>query len=477
MYCDKCGTENKKGSKFCESCGNKLNVNKKTNDFLNNFKVIPKNKKIGMVIALIIIVLAIGILSILLNNPLKIVEDKLGAYYENYSENSKNDLIDIGKILKNNKNDHKLLENIKNNTHKEVRKWTKNFNTDYKNQQSLSESYTKLVNALEDIYDYFDGLEYMLDYDLYTELLSEAKDLYNSKKYYLTGKEYEKKSDKYYAYYNYQKVIENDSYYKKAQEYVNNYLKDKIKNFKSKADEYINNIDNLTTDKTLEAYISHLDYIIYNKITDNADLSVTDDYKRMYENAINKIVFYTKKLVNELEETNKFDEAISIVKKSLEYLTKDSDNYKELEELKKQLENKLPENLISKYKEYYTGGLKEINYKKEINDVEYDGALGFVSEGDTVGVTYKINKEYKTFKTSIILSNDWDNYISGYFVIKGDNKELYKSPNISINSDFEKNIELDVTSIDDLKIEFITTNESNNLPYFYIYLVEPYLYK
>ncbi|MBE6154978.1 MAG: hypothetical protein E7163_05385 [Firmicutes bacterium] len=477
MYCDKCGTKNKKNSKFCESCGNKLKLNNKNTNFVDNFKMIPKNKKIGMGIAIIIIILAIGILSILLNNPLKIVEDKLGEYYENYSENSKNELVDIGIILKNNKNDKKLLENIKNNTHKEIKKWTKNFNTDYKNQNKLNEAYTKLVNALEDIYDYFDGLEYMLDYDLYTELLKEAKELYNSKKYYLTGKEYEKKSDEYYAYYNYQKVIEGDSYYNKAQEYVNNYLKDKLKNYKEKADEYIKDIDKLTTDAALEAYISHLDYIIYNSITDNADLSVTDDYKRMYENAINKVMYYTKKLVDELEEKNEFDEAISAVKKSLDCLPEDIDDYKELEKLKKELENKLPDSLISKDKEYFTGGIKEINYKKEINDVEYDGTLGFVSEGDTVGVTYKLNKDYKKFKTSIVLSKDWDTNISGYFVIKGDNKELYKSPNISLNSSFERNIELDVLGIDDLKIEFITISESNELPYFYIYLVEPYLYK
>ena len=197
----------------------------------------------------------------------------------------------------------------------------------------------------------------------------------------------------------------------------------------------------------------------------------------MYENAINKVMYYTKKLVDELEEKNEFDEAISAVKKSLDCLPEDIDDYKELEKLKKELEKKLPDSLISKDKEYFTGGIKEINYKKEINDVEYDGTLGIVSEGDTVGVTYKLNKDYKKFKTSIVLSKDWDTNISGYFVIKGDNKELYKSPNISLNSSFERNIELDVLGIDDLKIEFITISESNELPYFYIYLVEPYLYK
>lgn len=57
MFCEECGKENAKGSKFCESCGSKLN-NKK------EFKVDKKTKKLS-IMAFVILILLFGCYSFL----------------------------------------------------------------------------------------------------------------------------------------------------------------------------------------------------------------------------------------------------------------------------------------------------------------------------------------------------------------------------------------------------------------------------
>ena len=101
----------------------------------------------------------------------------------------------MGKVLKSNKNNEKVLNSIKETTHKIMEKWVKNFNTEYKDKEELLEAYNKVSNALKDIYEFYNGLEYMLDKDLYNSYNNELKELNSSKHHYLTGKEYENKKD------------------------------------------------------------------------------------------------------------------------------------------------------------------------------------------------------------------------------------------------------------------------------------------
>ena len=141
MHCEKCGTKNEKDSKFCYKCGHKLET---SNKVLSKFKNIPKQKKIIMVLVLIVVIISLIVLGILLNNPVKKVEDSLEHYYNNYQENDIKELITIGKILKNNKNDEKTLNNIKEATSKYLNNWVKNFNTEYSNRENLDNAYDKL---------------------------------------------------------------------------------------------------------------------------------------------------------------------------------------------------------------------------------------------------------------------------------------------------------------------------------------------
>lgn len=484
MFCEKCGAKNKNGAKFCEKCGYKLETKEpekkknfaKENKILTKIKGMPKKSKIITGVVLLIIIIAIIVLCILLNNPIKKVEDGLANYYDNYTENNNKELVEIGKILKNNKDNESVLNNIEQTTHKTVEKWITNFNTEYKNIDALESAYKKIVGAIKGIYSYFNGLEYMIDYELYNEYKVELSDLYYSKYYYLKGQEYENDNNEYYAYYNYQKVIESDSYYKKAQEYISNYVKDEMDSYKKAVAEIITTDENSTNEEILNNYLEQLKYMNNNKVINNIDLSATEDYQTLYKNASNKVLEYAKKVIAELEEESNYNEIIKVIKNALTYLNSETDGYSELKTLEEQYENKLPDSLLDKYRVSYSGASYS-KYQKTIDGNEYDNYISYTFKGETESIVYRINGDYKTFKTTIVRGEDWDKSFTGYFVIYGDDKELYRSDAITKSSELDANISIDVTDVDDLKIEFVTTSKASGWDNFYIYLVEPYLYK
>lgn len=195
MFCSKCGTKNESGAKFCEKCGSKLediikpNYPKKENKKINNMKVkakeLPKKAKIGIIAAIVVVIAAIIALAILLNNPVKKVENYLASYYNNYTEDYGNEeLVKIGDILKANKDKKDTLENISNQISKTINNWVKNFNKSYQDEEELDAEYEKVSGILDEIENYFNGLEYVLTYEDYYNYYKEIHDLYNSKSNY-----------------------------------------------------------------------------------------------------------------------------------------------------------------------------------------------------------------------------------------------------------------------------------------------------
>lgn len=483
MLCSKCGTKNEEGAKFCASCGNKLEPteNKKSSKPKNKsslkdkIKKIPKKVKIGIGVAFLLIIITIITLTILLSNPVKKVEDYLASYYNNYKENYKNDeLIKIGDILRNNKGKEDTLESISKQIEKTLNNWVKNFNKSYKDQEELKIKYTKIYNILSEIYSYFNVLEYVLTYEDYYKYCDELRSLYTSKENYFKAQEANNDADK-YSYYNL--VIEDDSYYKEAKEFVSNYLKDEIEELESKIKELTNFKEDTKTEEKLNAYIEVVEYLKNNKNKDSIDLSTTEEYITLYEDATNKVVEYTKSLAEELDKNLKTNEVMEMINKSMKVLDRDSDTYKELEELKENYEEKLPDNLTDKYLVSSTSGSNDSSYKITIHDQEYDSYISFSFKGKTVSRVYRLNNEYKTFKTTIVKGTDWDADFKGEIIIYGDGKELYRSGEITKTNEIKTEINIDVTDVDDLKIEFITKSEPDGWANFYIYLVEPYLYK
>ena len=87
MYCGECGTQNKKGSKFCEECGSKLQTNEKEEKTKNKVERKPltdKQKKLYIAIAIVLVIL-FGGYKYLENetSPKKVVENYLKAVNSN----------------------------------------------------------------------------------------------------------------------------------------------------------------------------------------------------------------------------------------------------------------------------------------------------------------------------------------------------------------------------------------------------------
>ena len=485
MFCSKCGTKNESGAKFCEKCGNKLediikpNYSKKENKKINNIKTkakeLPKKAKIGIISAIVIIIAAIIALVILLNNPVKKVENYLASYYNNYTENYGNEeLVKIGDILKANKDKKDTLESISSQINKTINNWVKNFNKSYKDEEELNKEYQKVSGILDEIENYFNGLEYVLTYEDYYNYYKEIHDLNTSKENYFKAVE---ASDDYDKYNYYKEVIESDTYYEEAEKFLNDYLKDEISDLQTKVKELTNFNEDTKTEEKLNAYIEVIEYLEENQYKNKIDLSTNKEYLALYQDATSKIVEYTKSYAEELNTNLKTNDIMDMIDNSLDVLDYDSDEYNELEKLKDSYEEKLPDSLTSKYLVSSSSGTNDSSYRITINDQEYDSYVSFSFKGETVSRVYRLNNEYKTFKATIVRGPDWDSDFSGEIVIYGDDKELYRSKEITKTGELNSEISIDVTDIDDLKIEFVTESEPDGWANFYIYLVEPYLYK
>ena len=477
MHCEKCGTKNEKDSKFCYKCGHKLET---SNKVLSKFKNIPKQKKIIMVLVLIVVIISLIVLGILLNNPVKKVEDSLEHYYNNYQENDIKELITIGKILKNNKNDEKTLNNIKEATSKYLNNWVKNFNTEYSNRENLDNAYDKLTGALKDIYNYYNGLEYILTTKSYQKYTEEVNNLYRSKVNYFYGEDYEGNND-YQTYYYYQKVIKEDCYYNKVTKYIDNYISDELHKVLDEAKNKVKDQDATKNEDMLNALITELKYLKENKTSNNIDLSSNKEYQDLYNEVLEKIVSYMEKIINENpnNENNitKIDELLKLIN------DEKNTQYKKLLKLKEREEEKEPEKLAEKDPISYDSNVDATSKKREILNKTYESTIYFKTNTNKSKIIYDLNKEYKKFTTSIIPDLELNSNFKGNIIIYGDNKELYRKQEekfkniVDITKDYQiEIIELDITNIKELKIELEISNKSfdDNTN---IYLVEPYLYK
>jgi len=397
----------------------------------------------------------------------------IDKYYNLYEKNNPKELINIGKVIKEHKNDEKVLNSIKNTTLNITNKWVKNFNTEYKDEESLTTSYNKVKNALNDIYEYFNGLEYILDTKTYNEYITELKTYYYSKEAYFKALNYEDEKDLYNAYYYYQKVDESDSYYKKAKNFISSYIKDEVLNLKKKSEDLLKINENSSKEEMLTSYIEKLKYLDNHKVSNNIDLSETDEYKELFKECLAGIINITKDIANDFANNSKYEEAINIINttiKNIESIVSE-DDIQELIKTKENYQDKLPLSLLKKERlSYY--GVESSNYKKIINGKEYNNNLSFNTNSEKNIIVYNLNKEYKNLKTTLIKENCPETF-KGELIIYGDNTEIYKS-SINSNSDNEIKIEIDVNNIKELKIEFNNKSVLNN---HYIYLVEPYLYK
>lgn len=475
MFCENCGTKNDNNSKFCYSCGSKLKAEERLND---KIKKIPKKAKITIITSLLFIIILIFILSILLNNPTKKVENLLTDYYTNYSEKYESiELIQIGKILKKNKDKKDTLESIKKQSNKTINNWVKNFNKHYRNKEELSSQYQKVDGALDAIYMYYKGLDYMLDKESYLKYKEEISNLYESKKNYFKSLEYSEND--YQKYYYSQKVIEMDSYYNEAQSTINKFVSDEMNILKEKVENTIIEAESSNDKEKYEIYKEAIIFLKDNSYSNNLDLSNCSEYKKLMNEYSDEMVSNFKTYLETLVNNGDIKKAYELIEVQKTLFDKESKSYKELEELQEEYNRKLPTSLLKMYRVSTSGYISVTKFQTEINDKTYDGALKYRFSGKDAHITYRTNKEYARLKCKLIIGSNWDKDFKVTIKISGDGKELYKIENITKETKIEEIVDLDVKDIDDIKIEFLSSNgefiSSSGSRYFY--LVEPYLYK
>lgn len=220
-----------------------------------------------------------------------------------------------------------------------------------------------------------------------------------------------------------------------------------------------------------------LDYLKDNKYFNNLDLSDSEEFKKLYQEYVSKMIDSLKKYTESLVKEGKIKEAIEVIDSAVSRLDSDSPEYQELNKLKKDYESSLPINILNMYKVSTKGTIESSKYITTINDKEYDSYISYCFSGENAEVTYRTNKEYKKFMGQIVIGQDWDKDFKVTVKIYGDDKEIYNL-NITKDSKINDKFDLDISNINDIRIEFISEsgNSSNNNSR-YLYIVEPYLYK
>ena len=458
MYCKNCGTKNEKNSKYCFKCGTKLENDNKNLEF----NKIPKVRKIIMGVVILIVIISLIILSILLNNPVKRVEDNLKNYYDNYKKGDITELIEIEKII--NSSEEKSVDNIKDTIRKSISGYVKNFNKEYKNREDLDESYDKLKDILDNIYNYFINESNILSEDVYENYKNELEELYKSKVNYFYGLDYKGKND-YQTYYYYQKMSEKDCYYKKVVDFINDYISEELKTVLDTAKSKVDNIDKDNNEDMIKALMEEYEYLTLNKVSNNIDLSSNKDYQELVKEVLKEMVTYVKNLIDEGSNAP-IDEILKLID--------DEDNkyYQELVKLQDEKNDTEPEKLVLLNSTSYDKNISISTRKREINNKEYDSLIYFKTNIKESNIIYNLDKKYKKFKASII-GEDLDKDFKGKIIIYGDKKKIYQSEYITNTTN--ENIDLNIENIKELKIVLEISSETSSDAR--VYLVEPYLYK
>ena len=294
MECKNCNFKNKDSAKYCEKCGTLLKETKIKEPIKKPKKKLPLGLKLGTILVIIIVVLAIILLSILLKNPLKEVEDYISKFYATYNtdlsykdENNIDELIKIGNILKSNKNNEKVILKIENEFNQALKKWVANFNTTFKNQTELENSYQKVEGIIKSVYNYFNGSAIM-SYKEYRNYIKQIEALYKSKINYLEALELTKID----AYQKYKLVIDTDIYYQKAQEFINDLLKTGLEEIKEELIKLGYDASSSTKEK-YTSVIKQLEFLRDNKIKDGIDYSDSLDYQEILTNLEKETLEYS----------------------------------------------------------------------------------------------------------------------------------------------------------------------------------------
>ena len=418
--------------------------------------------KIFIYIGLIIISILIIVL-ILLNTIFYDYKGKFNTYLNNYYTINVNDLSDINNLILRYKNNTSRTNNITQLLEEDIEKRINDFNTSYKNIDTLSSQKDILKEKIIYLLDTLpDSINLKLKKDHYIKLID---NLYNSKEYYLKGLEFFNENDYNQAYDNFKNVITTDSYYEDTTNKIDGCFDLEIKNIKDELD----NMED-ENEEQLKINTKKFNYLIEKKNNVIFDLTKSKTYTNLLNEVVNKLIEEYINISSEKADNNEYDDASSILSEGINLLTKENIDASKLITKKDEYTLMKPVSLIDIDSQINGEAIKEKYAITDKDNNTYSNAIN-VYKNSNSSIIYNINKEYKYLKATLNISDQVEkNKRYGKVKIYFDDKEVYSSSDITSNFQ-KKDIKLELTDVNNVKIEYTSNNASNSSSDILIFII------
>lgn len=279
-----------------------------------------KRRKVLFITGIVSLILAIIIISILLlkkdNNDNDIVTDYLKEYetaLQTYYDTEEID--DVIYVLESVKNDEAKVKKIQSKTRVIFDSWVLLYIDEEADSldeyDEITDKYKKLLNGLhtyaivklDDNY-----ITALTDYD-YEELRKQIEDVYSDCIVFFDALSYYNEKDYDRAYYMFDVIDENNSYYERSKSYKNRILNNVIALLNNDIDKITLGIDELTDEAKLQKYVSVEEVIIsYNSVYSNLNLNDNKEYQELLNLYTSKVSEYTDLVSSNSEKENQQNE-------------------------------------------------------------------------------------------------------------------------------------------------------------------------
>lgn len=279
-----------------------------------------KRRKVLFITGIVSLILAIIIISVLLlkkdNNDNDIVTDYLKEYetaLQTYYDTEEID--DVIYVLESVKNDESKVKKIQSKTRVIFDSWVLLYIDEEADSldeyDEITDKYKKLLNGLhtyaivklDDNY-----ITALTDYD-YEELRKQIEDVYSDCIVFFDALSYYNEKDYDRAYYMFDVIDENNSYYERSKSYKNRILNNVIALLNNDIDKITLGIDELTDEAKLQKYVSVEEVIIsYNSVYSNLNLNDNKEYQELLNLYTSKVSEYTDLVSSNSEKENQQNE-------------------------------------------------------------------------------------------------------------------------------------------------------------------------
>lgn len=279
-----------------------------------------KRRKVLFITGIVSLILAIIIISVLLlkkdNNDNDIVTDYLKEYetaLQTYYDTEEID--DVIYVLESVKNDEAKVKKIQSKTRVIFDSWVLLYIDEEADSldeyDEITDKYKKLLNGLhtyaivklDDNY-----ITALTDYD-YEELRKQIENVYSDCIVFFDALSYYNEKDYDRAYYMFDVIDENNSYYERSKSYKNRILNNVIALLNNDINKITLGIDELTDEAKLQKYVSVEEVIIsYNSIYSNLNLNDNKEYQELLNLYTSKVSEYTDLVSSNSEKENQQNE-------------------------------------------------------------------------------------------------------------------------------------------------------------------------